>query len=482
MPLSRTLPALRAHFDARRALRRARTQFQAAQEAALAPLIAALARTEFGHAHGLVPSLTYEEFRRTVAPTCATQLSPWFDRAAAGQPDQLWPGPSQEVIAWTSGPGPGERIQLTPALRAHLAAGLVQALHLAGGRAWGRNARGPTVFVASKPTPEGSLNALRQVAPGWLRPVQPGPDDQLGGSVNYGSGTAIGTWATLLGAPPCSPEARPRRVLVAGGAVGLFGRELKQRYGSSVDLCGLHAPAGTLLACQDNPEDEGMLVLSTSGVFVEFVPLTELHEDRLSACGTKALPLHEVRTGVDYVPLITSPGGLCRFVQEEVVRFVSTRPPRLVLRGSRGSALTLSGVQVAQADLWAALSLVCTRHEWDIVHVHVAPLTTESLIGHRRARHEWWIELRPETEETPTGPLLSAELDRELVNSNSSYRSARQAGLLDAPVVRLVMPGVFAACCDQSPELRNTPRLVSSRNDRAVAEGLTRIARFAKDQ
>jgi hypothetical protein len=48
------------------------------------------------------------------------------------------------------------------------------------------------------------------------------------------------------------------------------------------------------------------------------------------------------------------------------------------------------------------------------VHFHVAPLTVNTNTGQVRGRHEWWLELKPGTVSTPTGPQIAASLDAEL--------------------------------------------------------------------
>ena len=55
------------------------------------------------------------------------------------------------------------------------------------------------------------------------------------------------------------------------------------------------------------------------------------------------MPLEGVHVGEDYVLLLTTPGGLCRYAIGDVVRFVSTSPPRLVYAGRTRLQLSAFG-------------------------------------------------------------------------------------------------------------------------------------------
>jgi len=76
--------------------------------------------------------------------------------------------------------------------------------------------------------------------------------------------------------------------------------------------------------------------------------------------------------------------------------------------------LSAFGEHVIEKELTEALIAICQRNEWTIVNFHVAPIFTNSRLGITRGRHEWWIELKPGTVITPTGPQMAAELDIEL--------------------------------------------------------------------
>lgn len=160
------------------------------------------------------------------------------------------------------------------------------------------------------------------------------------------------------------------------------------------------------------------------------------------------------------------------------MRFVSVSPPRLVVTGRTQFLLNSFGELVTERELSDALIEVCVRNQWEAVHFHVAPYFTRK-VPRLQGCHEWWIELRPGTRRTPTGPLLAAELDAELARRNRDYSARRAAGALEEPVVRLVMPGVFTQWSELHPTFGGPGKLARSRNDRLMADQLAGIARFS---
>ncbi len=193
------------------------------------------------------------------------------------------------------------------------------------------------------------------------------------------------------------------------------------------------------------------------------------------------MPLEGVRAGEDYVILLTTPAGLVRYSLGDVVRFISTEPPRLIYVGRKRLQLNAFSEHVIEKEVTDALLVVCRRHTWQIVNFHVAPLFADPYAGRRDARHEWWIELKPGTDETPTGPILAAELDVELQRLNEHYKTKRRGGGLGAPVVRLVIPGVFEHWMKHTGNWGRQYKMPRCRSDRAIADTLAELTRFTPD-
>ena len=133
-----------------------------------------------------------------------------------------------------------------------------------------------------------------------------------------------------------------------------------------------------------------------------------------------------------------------------------------------------------EKELTDTLTTVCARHGWSIVNFHVAPKFVDSQSGQKRGRHEWWVELKTHTVETPTGPILAPELDAELMRLNDDYEAKRKGGGLEPPVVRLVMPGVFEEWMRKRGKWGGQNKMPRCRSDRELADELAQATRFAE--
>jgi hypothetical protein len=269
---------------------------------------------------------------------------------------------------------------------------------------------------------------------------------------------------------------------VHGGVpLGPFQEELRAALGPTVNFHEIYPASEAFIAAQDIEAGLGLRLLADAGVFYEFIPMADFDESRLEQLGRKVVPLVAVKAGVDYALLLTTPAGLARYLIGDVVRFTSTEPPRLIYVGRTKLRLNAFGEHVAEKEITDALLNLTRRHHWTIVNFHVAPIFGNSLTGQSRGRHEWWVELRPGTITTPTGPQMGVELDVELQRLSDSYAAKRKSGGLEAPVVRLVMPGVFEHWLRYQGKWGGQHKMPRCRSDRLIADELAQITSFAKD-
>ncbi len=507
-----------------RRLKRARSAVPA-QRAAFRLLLRNLAATEQGRACGLSADMTGEAFRARVPVRTHAQYAGAIERMKRGQADVLWPGRCA-LYALSSGTtdGTGKWLPVTAAMVAHFRrAGLAALLFYTARVGHCGVFRGRHLFLGGS-TPlaplagtqpfgafGGDLSGLVEVnLPGWARQHlhEPGMeiarmDDwpkKLEAIVARTRHVDIALVAGLPGSllelgdvlrQPAGAASPPGNVqalwpnlecLVHGGLpLAPFHDELRRTFGPAVNFHEVYVAAEAFIAAQDAEPSAGLRLIDNGGVYFEFLPLADFDEGTLGSAGPKAVPLEQVRAGVDYVLLLTTPAGLCRYVVGDVVRFTSVEPPRLVCLGRTQLQLNAFAEHVVEQEVTEALVGVCRRHGWSIMNFHVAPVFMNSLTGQKRGRHEWWIELRPGTVATPTGPLLATELDRELMARNADYAARRRAAAMEAPLVRLVMPGFFDHWMKHQGRWASQHKLPRCRSDRQIADDLTALACFNPD-
>jgi hypothetical protein len=177
--------------------------------------------------------------------------------------------------------------------------------------------------------------------------------------------------------------------------------------------------------------EPGMMPM-VEDLFLEYVP-----EDEWESDSPTRLSLAEVEPDVRYVQLVTTPSGLYAYAPGDVVKFLSTEPPRMLVEGRYGNVLNLAaekldGIQAAQALDRAELP-------WDAFTVCPA---ADGAVG-----HEWVVEF--------TGEVTAdagERIDRELRTINPLYDHMREGGLLmERPVITSVPRGTFAEALRRRP-------------------------------
>ena len=496
------------------------------QQKVLSEWLTAMSHCEFGQAHNLDGNLTYEEFKRRVSPRTYEQFAPYIDKMKTGAANVLWPGQCQHyAISSGTTAGRTKYLPITAAMLAHFRATGLASLFFYTSRVGKADLfRGKHLFLGgsttlfqieeSKPFTAfaGDLSGITALnLPKWVDRYLYEPGAEIAQLSDWPAKlkaitartwdrdirmvAGIPSWLLIL-AETFRADAAARgkpiehlqqlwpnlECLIHGGVpIGPYVNELRTAFGPKINFHEVYPASEAFIAAQDIEPEAGLRLLTDAGVFYEFIPLHEFDESRLGYVGSKAVSLEGVEAGVDYVILLTTPAGLCRYVIGDVVRFQSVQPPRLTYVGRTKLQLSAFGEHVIEKELTDALTLVCDRHGWTIANFHVAPMFVDSLTGQKRGRHEWWVELKTHTVETPTGPILAPELDVELMRLNDDYEAKRKGGGLEPPVVRLVMPGVFEEWMRKRGKWGGQNKMPRCRSDRELADELAQATRFAED-
>lgn len=172
-------------------------------------------------------------------------------------------------------------------------------------------------------------------------------------------------------------------------------------------------------AIQDEPSERGMRLMLDYGVFYEFVPLHLLDDEGL--CPPDApLPIWEVELGVTYAIVLTTLGGLYRYLIGDTVEFTSLDPYRIVITGRTKHFINAFGEELMVANADKAIARTCQATGAKVAEYTAAPcfLTTEG-----KGRHDWLIEF--EIEPDCTLEVFAELLDAELQKLNSDYEAKR---------------------------------------------------------
>ncbi len=186
-------------------------------------------------------------------------------------------------------------------------------------------------------------------------------------------------------------------------------------------------------AAQDNLREEGMLLLLNNGIYYEFLPMSDW-----DARNPRPIPLSEVQPGKNYAIVISTNGGLWRYLPGDTVAFTSLRPYRIKVTGRTKQFINAFGEEVMVDNTDQALAATCQELNASVYEYTVGPIY---LSTKGRGGHEWLIEFeRPPADLHAFAELLDARL-RAL---NSDYEAKRYKDIaLKRLAIRALPPGTF---------------------------------------
>lgn len=186
-------------------------------------------------------------------------------------------------------------------------------------------------------------------------------------------------------------------------------------------------------AAQDRIGAEDMLLLLDNGIYYEFIPEGEWHNENPTA-----IPLREVEAGRQYALVISTNAGLWRYTPGDTIEFTSTHPYRIRVTGRTQQYINAFGEEVMFDNVERAIANTCTTHAAQISDYTVAPRYLDDT---HRGAHEWIVEFT----RTPADmEAFRAELDRQLRALNSDYDAKRTGDLaLELLHLTVVPQGTF---------------------------------------
>ena len=214
---------------------------------------------------------------------------------------------------------------------------------------------------------------------------------------------------------------------------------------------------------QDDPSDPALLLMPDYGVFYEFVPLEEL-----DAPHPQAVPLEGVEVGRNYALVISTPGGLWRYLIGDTVRFTSLRPPKLLITGRTKHYINAFGEELMVGNAEKALALTCQETGAVVREYTAAPLF--ELTGKAEGCHQWLIEFERQPQDLA---LFAKRLDSYLQQVNSDYEAKRYKEISLAPLqVVIAREGLFYDWMKHKGKLGGQHKVPRLSNDRSQLDEL----------
>ncbi len=218
-------------------------------------------------------------------------------------------------------------------------------------------------------------------------------------------------------------------------------------------------------AIQDNPEENGMLLMLDYGIFYEFIPMDEFDNPN-----PPALTIDKVEPGVNYAIIISTNSGLWRYIIGDTVKFVSTYPHKIIITGRTKHFINVFGEEVIVDNADKALEVACQQTGCQIIDYTAAPVFMSS---ETKGCHQWVIEFAVYPKNTDE---FVYHLDTALQGLNSDYEAKRYHDItLDKPILTVVPKGTFYKWLESKGKLGGQNKVPRLSNSRQYVEELIKI-------
>jgi hypothetical protein len=229
----------------------------------------------------------------------------------------------------------------------------------------------------------------------------------------------------------------------------------------NVNTWELYNASEGFFGIQDSLSRNDMLLMLDYGIYYEFLPLENL--EKKGPC----LSLNEVKTGVNYALIISTSGGLWRYMVGDTIQFTSTDPYRFIITGRTKQFINAFGEELVMANVEKAIQVACERTNAYIEEYTVAPVYMKN---GDKGSHEWLIEFR----KAPGNMNYFREaLDNALKAVNSDYEAKRYKDMtLTAPVIHAMPEGTFFEWMKKRGKLGGQHKVPRLSNDRKYVDDI----------
>ncbi|MCD8187023.1 MAG: GH3 auxin-responsive promoter family protein, partial [Rikenellaceae bacterium] len=218
-------------------------------------------------------------------------------------------------------------------------------------------------------------------------------------------------------------------------------------------------------AIQDDPRSKDLLLMLDYGMFYEFLPTDQLDNP------AKAVPLSQVKKGVNYALIISNSNGLWRYMIGDTVEFTSIKPHKIRITGRTKLYLNAFGEEIIIDNADRAIRAASQATGATVQDYTAAPVFMQ---GRSKGAHEWLIEFSREPDSLSG---FAQALDQMLQQLNSDYQAKRYKDTtLYAPVVRALSPGTFYVWMESRGKVGGQHKVPRLSNERKYVEELLRTA------
>jgi len=323
---------------------------------------------------------------------------------------------------------------------------------------WGQWIRTPELSVALLDEWEEKIEKLAQVT----------------AEENVTSLAGVPTWTLLLlkrileiKGKTTIKEVWPNLELYINGGVSFipYKDQFDKIIGAKINYLEIYNASEGFVAAQVSPDDDGMLLFTEHGIFYEFMPVEEYGKENPQTVGLK-----DVVIGKNYALVMSTTGGLWRYLIGDTVQFTHLNPYHIKITGRLKHYMNAFGEEVIVDNSDKAIAYAAEKTNAVVNDYTAAPVYFTELSN---GAHEWLVEFEKEPDDFDH---FISELDNELKNINSDYEAKRHKGIaLRLPIVHKLKKGTFTEWLRSKGKLGGQHKIPRLSNERSMLEEILAI-------
>ncbi|MDA3929693.1 MAG: GH3 auxin-responsive promoter family protein [Prolixibacteraceae bacterium] len=472
------------------------------QEQVLKDLVHAARKTEWGILYDYTTIQTPSEFDKKVPLTDYEVLKSWIERMIAGEKNVLWPG-QVKWFAKSSGTT-NDKSKFIPVSdeslnKCHFKASIDVFAHYIKSNPDSKFFQGKNLTIGgshkvsnlNKKTRTGDLSAVMLHNLPFLSKIKNTPPSEISLipdfeekiekiiqstiNENITSFSGVPSWFLVLikrvleftGKDNLLEVWPNLEVFVHGGIDFEPYREQYEKLipNPNMRYINTYNASEGFFGLQNDSEKDDLLLMLDNGIYYEFIPMEDFLKD-----DKKAIPLSQVETGINYALVISTNGGLWRYIIGDTIKFTSTYPYKFKITGRTKHFINAFGEELIIDNAIKGLKKACKDTSAIVSEYTAGPhfMDTE-----HQGFHQWIIEF----ERSPDNLDRFAEiLDKELQELNSDYEAKR---FKDISIVQLQIKeapkGTFYKWMKQRGKIGGQNKIPRLANNREYLDSLLKI-------
>lgn len=465
----------------------------ATQQKIFRSLVETGSKTLFGKEHAIHTRMNYDDFRKNIPARDYEGIRKYIERIISGESDVLWKGKPM-YLSKTSGTTSGIKyIPITKdSLPNHIGTtreALAMYIHETSKTDF---LKGKLIFLSGSPElvtrsgiPTGRLSGIvnhhvpsylkRNQLPSyktnciedWEEKVEKICDETIGQNMSLISG--IPPWVQMYFDRIIQRKGKkikdvfPQFSLFVYGGVNYepYRKKLEDSIGKKIDSIELYPASEGFIAYQDSQKRNDLLLNTDSGIFYEFIPMSEYFEPN-----PKRISLKDVVTGINYAIVLSSNAGLWAYSLGDTIKFTSVNPYRILITGRISQYISAFGEHVIVEEVEQALLKTVAEFHGEVVEFTVAPQVSPQ---GELPYHEWFIEFSKAPDDLEK---FRSALDESLQQKNIYYRDLVAGKIIQPLKIRLLQKDSFIRYMKSIGKLGGQNKVPRLSNDRKIADDI----------